>query len=120
MEWSYREEMLDSWLAADKPVRAEGTYSPTFRTEVNTLGLGASRALPLEGYLNEIILDDPNYKSKGRIDIHSMARGALILAKTEGEIDAKIKRRKCRDNCTCQTDYKKHRKRMLKMFVPKE
>ena len=76
--------------------------------------------LPLGGYLKEIILDDPNYKSPGNIDIHSMARGALILAKTEGSISAKISKRKCQEGCRCLADYKKDRKRMLRMFLPKE
>ena len=36
--------------------------------------------LPFENYLKEILLDDPEYKTPGRIDLFSMAKGALILA----------------------------------------
>jgi hypothetical protein len=74
--------------------------------------------LPFGIHLKEVILDDPQFQTSLRTDIHSMARGALLLARTEGGIDVKIKRRKCSVGCKCIGKYKNKRKWMIEVFTP--
>lgn len=75
--------------------------------------------LPFDGYLQEIILDDPQRKTPGNIDYYSMAYGALTLAKTEGEVSANVRRRKCPPGCSCVKSYQRDSQRTKVMFYPK-
>jgi len=76
--------------------------------------------LPFENFLKEIILDDPDLKSrKSNIDYYSMAYGALRLAITEGRINVEIKKRQCPENCKCLEYYKSNLKKTNEMFIPK-
>ena len=75
--------------------------------------------LPFGRYLKEVVVDDPKMKKPGMIDFYSMAYGALTLAKTEGEVDVKIKKRRCPTDCKCVPGYKREPKRTIKMFFPK-
>ena len=74
--------------------------------------------LPFKQYLQEIILDDPAIRSKTGIDYYSMAYGAIRLAMTEGQIKARISKRECEKDCSCESDYKKDRRRTKELFVP--
>ncbi len=74
--------------------------------------------LPFDDYLKEIVLDDPEVKSRGQLDLHSMAKGALLLARTEGGKNVKIRKRKCRGGCNCVANYKADKNRVLEMFLP--
>lgn len=76
--------------------------------------------LPFKNYLREIILDDPDLKSrKSNIDYYSMAFGALRLAITDGRINVEIKKRQCPKNCKCLEYYKSNLKKTNEMFIPK-
>lgn len=74
--------------------------------------------LEFGNYLKEIVLDDPDYMGTDRLDVYSMAKGALTLAKTEGNVDAPIRRRKCIEGCKCVENYKTDVAKMIEMFVP--
>ncbi len=75
--------------------------------------------LPFRDYLREIVLDDPQKRTRGNIDYYSMAYGALTLAKTEGEVPTAITRRKCPAGCSCVNSYRTDVERTKKMFFPK-
>jgi hypothetical protein len=62
--------------------------------------------LSIHDYLKEIILDDPQKHTLGKMDFYSIAYGALRSAMSDGGIDAKISRRKCRTGCKCIDTYK--------------
>ena len=71
-------------------------------------------------YLTEIILDDPELKTRGsRIDYYSMAYGALTLAITEGGLNIKIRKRRCPNGCKCLDDYRINLDRTREMFIPR-
>ncbi len=74
--------------------------------------------LPFKKYLKGIILDDPGIQSKSGIDYYSMAYGAIWLAMTDGGIEAKTKKRRCKANCTCKVEYKRDRSRTKGLFLP--
>jgi hypothetical protein len=75
--------------------------------------------LPFQSHLKKIILDDPQTKTPGRIDLYSMAYGALTLAKTEGQVDVRIEKRKCRTTCQCVSEYRADSSHRVEMFFPK-
>jgi hypothetical protein len=63
--------------------------------------------LPILGYLNKIILDDPKLQTdKDQIDYFSMAFGALTLAMKQGAFDIPIEKRVCNQGCRCLDNYK--------------
>lgn len=63
--------------------------------------------LPIHGYLNKVIIDDPKLKTESnQIDYFSMAYGALKLAMREGGFDIPIEKRVCNVGCSCLDNYK--------------
>ncbi|MEW8470256.1 MAG: hypothetical protein AB2637_17095 [Candidatus Thiodiazotropha sp.] len=63
--------------------------------------------LPILGYLNRIVLDDPRLRTdRYQVDYFSMAFGALKLAMKEGGFDAPIEKRECTQDCSCLDNYK--------------
>ncbi|HPQ44735.1 MAG TPA: hypothetical protein PKZ42_10970 [Syntrophales bacterium] len=75
--------------------------------------------LPFKNYLKKIILDDPQFKDENKIDLYSMAVGALRLAMTDSGLDVLIERRLCCAGCTCKTEYASNSDRLFMMFDPK-
>jgi hypothetical protein len=76
--------------------------------------------LPFEGHLKEIIVDDPDYRGeRNQLDLYSMALGALLLARTEGNMNLKIRKRKCQSGCKCLEHYKNDKTKMGEMFLPR-
>lgn len=75
--------------------------------------------LQFEKYLKKIILDDPNHElTKGKVDMFSMAYGALSHAMSDSGINVPIEKRICKPNCGCQASYAADINKMLKMFTP--
>jgi hypothetical protein len=63
--------------------------------------------LPMLGYLNRVILDDPKLQTdRYQIDYFSMAFGALTLAMKQGGFDVPIEKRACNQGCNCLDSYK--------------
>lgn len=75
--------------------------------------------LSFNGYLKEIILDDPMIGKNGPIDYYSMAYGALRLSMTEGRIDVPISKRRCYDGCACVDEYHRERVHTRELYLPK-
>ena len=76
-------------------------------------------ALPFGKHLKEIILDDPQRKTKSDVDFYSMAVGALRLAMQDAKIDVPISRRKCANGCACEEDWVDDDEKLFQMFDPK-
>jgi hypothetical protein len=74
--------------------------------------------LPFSGYLQKIILDDPNMRTRDGADLYSLGYGALRLAMTDVGLDIPIKKRICTAGCSCESQYLKSRSRPFEMFVP--
>ncbi|MES9992833.1 MAG: hypothetical protein ABW098_12815 [Candidatus Thiodiazotropha sp.] len=73
--------------------------------------------LPIQGYLNRIILDDPKLQTdEDNIDYFSMAYGALKLAMREGGFDIPIVRRDCNQGCGCTSNYRQGTTNLDAMF----
>ena len=75
--------------------------------------------LPFGKHLKEIILDDPGFKTEDGVDLYSQAIGALRLAMQDVGISVPIKRRKCSEECACQTYWGEDDDRLFTMFDPK-
>ncbi|MES9971288.1 MAG: hypothetical protein ABW092_14745 [Candidatus Thiodiazotropha sp.] len=74
--------------------------------------------LPIQGYLNKVVLDDPKLKTdKYQIDYFSMAFGALKLAMKEGGLEVPIEKRACNQGCGCLDIYKNGKTEPDKMFT---
>lgn len=76
--------------------------------------------LPLDGFLEEIIVDDPERNFASGIDIVSYSMGALRLAYALGPLEEiKFRIRKCNKSCNCKDSYEEFNKKMLtKFFSP--
>jgi hypothetical protein len=74
--------------------------------------------LSITNSLLKIVLDDPQrHTVPGKVDIYSMAVGALRSAMQDGNMDVPIERRKCRPACSCGDEYDDSRL-LFKMFDP--
>lgn len=75
--------------------------------------------LPFRKYLKEVMLDDCQLKTITKIDFYSMAYGALRLSITEGNLDIRIKKRRCPNVCKCVSEYSADKASTRKMYFPK-
>ena len=73
---------------------------------------------PFGSYLQRIVVDEPAGEWRGEIDMYSMAVGALRSAMQEGGVDVPIKRRKCRADCKCDSEWWRDKARLERMFHP--
>lgn len=75
---------------------------------------------PFKNSLKEIILDDPQQQiSKDKIDLYSMAWGALQLASMQGGLKVRPTKRSCGNNCKCLELYENSPRKTVEMFAPK-
>ncbi|WP_254509065.1 hypothetical protein [Anatilimnocola floriformis] len=74
--------------------------------------------LPFGGCLKEIVLDDPKLKGSDKVDLFSMAYGALRFAMSLGGINVRIRKRRCDTGCKCIAQYQFDEEYTEKMFKP--
>jgi hypothetical protein len=75
--------------------------------------------LPFRRFLKKIILDDPQREGDARVDLYSMAVGALRLAMADSGMDVPVERRVCPKGCVCEEEYAQGQERLRVMFDPK-
>lgn len=80
----------------------------TFRPE--------SGKIPLVNHLNHILLDDPQ-DSLGDAETFKTAMQALKAAAKRGAIKVEIRKRQCRDECKCLSNYTAERATQKAMFA---
>ncbi len=73
--------------------------------------------LPIKGYVEDIILDDPNQEYYG-LKFYDLSAGALFAAAMESGIFIRIFKRECSMHCTCQAGYAANLDIALKYFFP--
>ncbi len=107
----------EKWFTSSKELDEE-LVKGTFEQMIVFRHCGGE--LPIKDHLEELILDDPDQRSKiSSIDYYSMAYGALRLSATEGEIDVMIHKRKCAKACRCKREYAGDMKQTRSMYFPK-
>lgn len=107
----------EKWFTSSKELEKE-LVRGTFEQMIVFRHCGGE--LPIKDHLEELILDDPDRRSKkSNIDYYSMAYGALRLSATEGEIDVMIQKRKCAKACKCKRGYAGNIERTRSMYFPK-
>ena len=60
--------------------------------------------LPIAGYVDDIILDDPNQLYYG-LNYYDLSAGALLAAAMDSGTAIRINKRQCSAGCKCQTEY---------------
>ena len=80
----------------------------------------AGGELPITGYVNEIVLDDPIIEENvTKFDVYSLAYGALRMSLEEGGMQkVHIKKRICKINCKCTAKYNSALDEMARMYAP--
>lgn len=73
--------------------------------------------LPIRGYVEDIILDDPNQEYCG-LKYYDLSAGALLAAAMESGIFIRIHKRECPQLCKCQVEYAVSPDVVLKYFFP--
>jgi hypothetical protein len=107
----------DRWFRSIGEIEKDFNYG-TFEQMIVFRNCGGE--LPLVPALDEIILDDPEMRSRqSKVDLYSVAYGALQLAAFEGSLDVPIRRRECDGGCNCVESYAETPRRTLEKFAPK-
>ena len=123
------------WVTKLNPTKWEGTkHEDRWFTSITDLEANFAKGcfdqmivfrhsggeLPLNGYLEGIILDDPEIAGgTHKIDFFSMAFGALRLAMTEGGIKVPFHKRQCEESCKCKAQYQSDDKGVRTMYAPR-
>ncbi len=115
-KWSGK-SYSERWFTSKKDVEENFVYG---RFDQMIIFRHCGGSLDIKNHLNKIILDDPNiHLTDRKVDLYSMAYGALKLSMSEGGIDIPIEKRSCHRNCTCEKYYDENfDDHTMKMFYP--
>ncbi len=104
------------WLQSKKDLR-DGFQRGTFGQMIVLRHCGGE--LPLEPYLDHIIVDHPRRTDQGGRGLYSVAVGALRSAMTDSGLDVPLKRRDCARSCACKDQYARLEAKAAKsLFFP--
>ena len=73
--------------------------------------------LPIAGYVEDLILDDPNHNYYG-LNFYDLSAGALFGAAMESGIFIRISKRQCSLQCRCRAEYAADSNIVIKYFFP--
>jgi hypothetical protein len=105
MTWDANTHQERKWFVSAQDLEHNFNYG-SFDHQIVFRHCGGK--LPILGYLNRILLDDPKLQTDNyQVDYFSMAFGALKLAMKEGGFDAPIEKRICNRGCSCVESYKR-------------
>lgn len=115
MQWDANTHQERKWFVSANDLE-DNFSSASFNHMIAFRHCGGK--LPIQGYLNRIILDDPRlHTDRYQIDYFSMAFGALTLAAKQGGFDVPIVKRTCNQGCDCLQSYKERIMESDKMFT---
>jgi hypothetical protein len=114
MDWDANTHQERKWFVSAHDLEDNFSYG-SFKHKVVFRHCGGK--LPILGYLNRVILDDPKLQTgRYQVDYFSMAFGALTLAMKQGGFDAPIEKRVCNPGCSCLDSYKNGKSEADNMF----
>lgn len=104
----------DRWFQNRRELR-EGFIGGEFNQSIVLRHCGG--ALPFDGYIRKIVVDDPQQEDQNGVDYFSMAVGALRYAMQLSGLNVEIERRECVRHCAC-SNYWANRRRLSSMYAP--
>lgn len=113
-KWIEGEALSDRWYTSVDELNA-GFIKGQFDQMIVFRHIGG--LLPIQGYVDDIILDDPNQEYCG-LRFYDLSAGALLAAAMESNIPIAIHKRQCSQQCSCQAEYAANTEIVLKYFFP--
>jgi hypothetical protein len=113
-KWIDGEPSSDRWYSSINELNA-GFQKGQFDQMIVFRHIGG--LLPIKGYMEDIILDDPNQVYYG-LNFYDLSAGALFAAAMESGIFIRIFKRQCSPHCTCKSEYAANSEVVIKYFFP--
>lgn len=113
-KWIEGEPNSDRWYSSIDELEA-GFQRGKFDQMIVFRHIGGH--LPIKGYVEDIILDDPNQVYSG-LNFYDLSAGALLAAAMESGMSIRIFKRPCPLYCKCKSEYAANWDIVIKYFFP--